>query len=162
MAEIGVDIKKSKNLLEKGKLVAIPTETVYGLAANGFNEKAISEVFSVKNRPSFDPLILHSYSTEAVEKYAGPLPPKAQLLATHFWPGPLTMVLPKKSIVPFIVTSGLDTVAVRIPQHPITLQLLKQLPFPLAAPSANPFGFVSPTSAKHVACLWYFDHNILL
>ena len=150
MAEIGTDIQRAKELLEQGGLVGIPTETVYGLAANGLDAKAASNIFKVKKRPSFDPLILHTYSLAALEKFAGPIPEKALKLTEKYWPGPLTLVLPKKEVVPAIVSSGLPTVAVRVPNHPLTLELLKSLAFPLAAPSANPFGFVSPTTAQHV------------
>jgi len=150
MAEIGSDIDKAKAILEQGGLVAIPTETVYGLAANGLDAKAASQIFKAKKRPSFDPLILHTHSLQAIEKFAGPIPSKAFKLTNTYWPGPLTIVLPKKQIVPPLVTSGLSTVAVRVPDHPLTLKLLQSLNFPLAAPSANPFGFVSPTTAAHV------------
>jgi L-threonylcarbamoyladenylate synthase len=150
MAEIGKDIKKAKALLQAGELVAIPTETVYGLAGNALNPDAVAGIFSVKNRPSFDPLIIHTNSLEKVHEFTLDIPEPLDRLAAHFWPGPLTLLLPKKSIVPDLVTSGLDTVAVRIPQHPLTLSLLKALDFPLAAPSANPFGYISPTTARHV------------
>lgn len=148
---IGKDIGLAEKYLREGKCVGIPTETVYGLAANAFDSVAVASVFRIKNRPSFDPLILHVDSLEKVKSLISYFPPKAQLLATNFWPGPLTMVLPKASHVPYDVTSGLETVGVRIPSHPLTLELLSKLDFPLAAPSANPFGYVSPTSAQHVA-----------
>jgi len=150
MAEIGKDILQAKKLLEEGKLVAIPTETVYGLAANAINTHAVSKIFIAKNRPSFDPLILHVTSIDHAEKYTSEFPEPARRLAQQFWPGPLTLVLPKNIIVPDIVTSGLDTVAIRCPDHPLTQQLLAALDFPLAAPSANPFGYVSPTTPTHV------------
>ncbi|UZR94445.1 L-threonylcarbamoyladenylate synthase [Chondrinema litorale] len=150
MAETGVNIEKAKATLETGGLVAIPTETVYGLAANGFNATAVSNIFKAKNRPSFDPLILHSNSIEKIKSFTKDIPEAALALAEAFWPGSLTLVLPKQDMVPPIVTSGLDTVGVRIPKHPLTLQLLESIPFPLAAPSANPFGYVSPTTAVHV------------
>jgi L-threonylcarbamoyladenylate synthase len=146
----GTDINIAKALLEKGELVAIPTETVYGLAANGFSETAIIKIFEAKNRPFFDPLILHSNSIEKIKKFVKEIPEPAMRLAKKFWPGPLTLILPKTEQVPDLVTSGLPDVAVRIPNHPLTLELLSQLDFPLAAPSANPFGYVSPTSAAHV------------
>ncbi len=150
MAEIGKDIEKAKALLKKGKLVAIPTETVYGLAANATNADAVARIFEAKNRPSFDPLIVHVPDLQAVPRYADNLPMKALALATHFWPGPLTILFKKKEIIPDIVTSGLDTVGIRCPHHPLTQHLLSELTFPLAAPSANPFGYVSPTTPEHV------------
>ncbi len=131
--------------------MAIPTETVYGLAANALNPDAVVQIFDVKNRPHFDPLIVHVSSMDAAKNLVEEFPPLAQKLAKQFWPGPLTLVLKKKDIVPDIVTSGLDTVGIRMPHHPLTLELLKSLDFPLAAPSANPFGYISPTTAQHVA-----------
>jgi len=151
MAEIGVDIEQAAAFLRLGKLVAIPTETVYGLAGNALDVKAVSSIFQTKNRPSFDPLILHVASLEQVSPFVSEFPEKLKRLAEAFWPGPLTLLLPRKSIVPDLVTSGLDRVAVRVPNHPLTLALLGQLDFPLAAPSANPFGYISPTQAAHVA-----------
>lgn len=150
MAIIGKDINLAKEFLQKRQLVAIPTETVYGLAGNALDEKAVLSIFETKNRPSFDPLIVHTDSLEKLAQYVQEIPEKAFLLAKEFWPGPLTLLLPKKDIIPDLVTSGLDTVAVRIPNHPLTLALLSALDFPLAAPSANPFGYISPTSAAHV------------
>jgi L-threonylcarbamoyladenylate synthase len=148
--QTGIDIEFAATFLKKGETVAIPTETVYGLAANGLNPDAVLKIFSVKNRPHFDPLILHIPQVEALQHYVSEIPPLALALANKFWPGPLTLLLPKKTIVPDLVTSGLDTVAVRVPNHPLTLQLLQKLDFPLAAPSANPFGYISPTTAQHV------------
>ena len=150
MAEIGTDILKAKNLLEHGELVAIPTETVYGLAGNALNASAVAKIFSVKNRPAFDPLIVHVPNVNAVYEYVAEIPEKAYALAQRFWPGPLTLLLQKKSIIPDLVTAGLETVGVRCPDHPLTQDLLKLLSFPLAAPSANPFGYVSPTTPAHV------------
>ncbi|MBS9523932.1 threonylcarbamoyl-AMP synthase [Litoribacter alkaliphilus] len=150
MAEIGQNIQKAKSLLEQGELVAIPTETVYGLAGNALDAQAVSKIFETKNRPSFDPLIIHVGKIEQVSKYVKSLPEELKKLAEKYWPGPLTLLLPKKNIVPDLVTSGLDQVAIRIPNHPLTQGLLGQLDFPLAAPSANPFGYISPTKAKHV------------
>lgn len=149
-AIIGTDIRKAKEWLEKNEVVAIPTETVYGLAGNAFQPQAVARIFEVKNRPSFDPLIVHTDSLEKVMQFVTYLPDKAQQLANAFWPGPLTLLLPKKDLIPDLVTSGLDTVGVRIPSHPLALSLLASLDFPLAAPSANPFGYVSPTTAEHV------------
>ncbi|GJM60594.1 L-threonylcarbamoyladenylate synthase [Persicobacter diffluens] len=150
MAEIGQDIQQAKALLEAGELVAIPTETVYGLAANGLNAKAAAKIFEAKNRPSFDPLICHTNSMEKVESFTTNIPNKAYALAEKFWPGPMTMLLDRAPIVPDLTVSGLGRVGVRIPDHELTLSLLEQLDFPLAAPSANPFGYISPTTAAHV------------
>jgi L-threonylcarbamoyladenylate synthase len=150
MAEIGKDIKKAKQLLESGELVAIPTETVYGLAGNALNANSVLSIFKVKERPEFDPLIVHVPSLFAAEKYVDHLPDVAVMLAQKFWPGPLTLLLKKKHIIPDLVTSGLDTVGLRCPDHALTRELLETLDFPLAAPSANPFGYVSPTTPQHV------------
>ncbi len=150
MAQTGNDIQKAKQLLIEGLLVAIPTETVYGLAANAFNAHAVAKIFEAKNRPTFDPLIVHTYSLDAVYDFVTEIHPQLLKLAKKFWPGPLTLLLPKKNKIPDLTTSGLDRVGVRIPNHLLTLQLLEQLAFPLAAPSANPFGYISPTTAAHV------------
>ena len=150
MASIGIDISQARQHLEAGELVAIPTETVYGLAANALDVQAVAGIFKAKNRPSFDPLIVHTNSIEKIESFVEEIPSLARQLMNSFWPGPVTILLRKKSIIPDLVTSGLDSVAVRIPNHPLTLSLLEQLNFPLAAPSANPFGYVSPTEARHV------------
>jgi L-threonylcarbamoyladenylate synthase len=150
MAKIGDDINIAKTLLEKGDLVAIPTETVYGLAGNALDGDAIAKIFQVKNRPTFNPLIIHSDGVEKIAQYVSHIPEKAIELAETFWPGALTMLLFKNEKVPDLVTAGSDLVAVRIPHHPLTLELLSILEFPLAAPSANPFGYISPTTAEHV------------
>jgi len=150
MAETGKDITRAKALLEAGKLVAIPTETVYGLAANALNVEAVTGIYLSKNRPYFDPLIVHVGEMSAVMNYVEDIPSKALELMKKFWPGPLTILLPKKNIIPDLVTAGLDRVGIRCPNHPMTYQLLRSLSFPLAAPSANPFGYVSPTTPKHV------------
>ena len=150
MAQVGTDIPQAASYLKQGQLVAIPTETVYGLAGNALDVKAVSSIFETKNRPSFDPLILHVASLEQVKPFVSSFPEKLKRLAEAFWPGPLTVLLPRKASVPDLVTSGLDRVAVRVPNHPLTLSLLTQLDFPLAAPSANPFGYISPTQAAHV------------
>ncbi|MFN6946856.1 MAG: L-threonylcarbamoyladenylate synthase [Cytophagaceae bacterium] len=144
------NINEVAQALKEGKIAAIPTETVYGLAGNALMEDAVLNIFKTKNRPFFDPLILHIDSPEKVHLYTRNIPDKALLLMKAFWPGPLTLVLPKKANVPDIVTSGLETVAIRVPSHPVTLKLLGQLDFPIAAPSANPFGYISPTSAADV------------
>lgn len=148
---IGTNILQAIQFLKEGEIVAIPTETVYGLAANALNSNAVAKIFEAKNRPHFDPLIVHLKSVDEIKKYAQNIPETAYTLAQKFMPGPLTMLLPKQNIIPNLVTSGLEKVGLRIPNHQLTLQLLNNLDFPLAAPSANPFGYISPTTAKHVA-----------
>ncbi|RYU93507.1 L-threonylcarbamoyladenylate synthase [Emticicia agri] len=150
MASIGKDIAEAIGLLNEGHVIGIPTETVYGLAGNAINTDAVAKIFEVKNRPSFDPLIIHTNSIDRFSAYVSEIDERAFALAEKFMPGPLTLLLPRKDIIPDLVTSGLDKVAIRIPQHPLTLELLSQLDYPLAAPSANPFGYISPTSAAHV------------
>ncbi len=150
MAKTGKDIQKAVELLKAGEVIGIPTETVYGLAGNAFDPQAVARIFEVKNRPSFDPLIVHTHTIDNVHGFVQNIPKQALQLAKAFWPGPLTLLLPRTTAIPDLVTSGLDTVAVRIPHHPLTLELLSQLDFPLAAPSANPFGYVSPTQPLHV------------
>jgi len=144
------NIKRASEILNAGGVVSFPTETVYGLGADVFNAKAVAKIFEVKERPFFDPLIVHLYEKIQVEDLAKSITPMADILINHFWPGPLTIVTKKNSKVPDLVTSGLDTVALRIPNHPVALQLLKETKTPIAAPSANPFGYLSPTTAKHV------------
>lgn len=150
MAEIGTDIEKAIQLLQHDELVAVPTETVYGLAGNALSKHAVTKIFAVKERPQFDPLIIHVPNLEKAYDYVEEIPEAAIKLAQKFWPGPLTLLLKKKNIIPDLVTSGLDTVGIRCPDHALTRNLLQQLPFPLAAPSANPFGYVSPTKPGHV------------
>ncbi len=150
MAIIGNEILKAKALLERGELVAIPTETVYGLAANAFNEDAVLKIYQVKNRPKFNPLIIHSNSLERFEEWGIEISPKLKILADKFSPGPLTYVVPKSTQIPDIISAGQDSVAIRIPNHKVALELLSVLDFPLAAPSANPSEYVSPTTAFHV------------
>jgi L-threonylcarbamoyladenylate synthase len=150
MAEIGTQISKASQLLENNELVAIPTETVYGLAGNALEPLAIAKIYTAKDRPSFDPLITHVTNIVDASALVHTFPALAQKLAEQFWPGPLTLLLPKREHVPDVLTSGLDKMAIRVPNHPISLNLLKQIRFPLAAPSANPFGYVSPTTAAHV------------
>ncbi|BAD85137.1 putative translation factor Sua5p homolog [Thermococcus kodakarensis KOD1] len=148
----GLDEKKIKvaaRLILEGKLVAFPTETVYGLGADALNEGAVRRIFEAKGRPADNPLIIHIASIDDLEKVAREVPEKAKLLAERFWPGPLTLVLPKREEVPLVTTGGLDTVAVRMPAHPIALALIRAST-PLAAPSANISGKPSPTSAEHV------------
>ena len=146
----GIDLNLVKHLLEDGEIVAIPTETVYGLAANALNEEAVLKIYEVKNRPQFNPLIIHVATFDAVKKWVKNIPPDAEKLAKAFWPGPLTLLLDKNEKIPDLVTAGHSKVAIRVPAHPLTLELLNKLDFPLAAPSANPSGYVSPTTAQHV------------
>lgn len=160
MIQISKDLDLAKNLLENDEVVAIPTETVYGLAGNIFSEKAIKKIFETKQRPFFNPLIVHVHSIDSLAEVCKEIPLKAKLLANMFWPGPLTLVLKKRNSISDLVTGGKDTVAVRIPNHPLTLDLLSKLDFPLAAPSANPFGSISPTTAEHVAN--YFSNTLPL
>ena len=143
-------IARAAGRLRAGGLVAFPTETVYGLGANALDARAVANVYAVKNRPRFDPLIVHVANAAAVADYATGIDGRARRLMERFWPGPLTLVLPKRQAIPDIVTAGLDTVAVRQPAHPVALDLLRAVQFPIAAPSANPFGYVSPTTAAHV------------
>lgn len=152
------DIALCQQLLKNNQLVAIPTETVYGLAANALDEDAVKGIFDMKGRPRFNPLILHIHSLEQMRSLTSDIPEKAMLLAKAFWPGPLTLILPKRADIPDIITAGKPTVGLRMPNHPLTLELLRGLPFPVAAPSANPFTRVSPTSAQHVAS--YFGDRI--
>ncbi|WP_298532665.1 L-threonylcarbamoyladenylate synthase [uncultured Algibacter sp.] len=150
MSIISKNIQNAATLLKADKLVAIPTETVYGLAGNIYSETAIKRIFETKKRPLFNPLIVHIPSIESLEDIVSYVPEKASLLAEAFWPGSMTLVLKKHANIPDLITAGKDTVAVRVPNHPLTLELLQTLPFPLAAPSANPFGSISPTKPEHV------------
>ncbi len=159
---ISKDIDKAIQILNLDGLVAIPTETVYGLAGNIYSTTAVKRIFDLKQRPSYNPLIVHIGSIEQLHDLVQDIPEKAKILADKFWPGPLTMVLKKKEIVPDTVTAGKDTVAVRIPNHPVTLELLQLLDFPLAAPSANLFGLISPTQAEHVADYFKDDLPMIL
>lgn len=158
MSIINNSIEKAVALLNQDEVIAIPTETVYGLAGNIFSEKAIASIFRIKQRPAFNPLIVHIKSVASVSTVARDIPEKAMLLANAFWPGPLTMVLKKQPHILDVVTAGKDTVAVRVPNHKVALSLLEALDFPLAAPSANPFGSISPTQASHVAA--YFEQQL--
>lgn len=142
-------IARAADLLRAGEIVAVPTETVYGLAAHALDERAVRRVFEAKGRPFIDPLIVHVADLAALDRLAEPSP-HLQKLAAAFWPGPLTVVLRKRACVPDLVTAGEPTVAVRIPAHPVMGALLRASGLPLAAPSANPFGYVSPTTAAHV------------
>ena len=143
-------IKKAAALLRAGGIVAFPTETVYGLGADGLNPEACARIFEIKGRPRFDPLILHECSAARARKLFSRVPKPALELMKRFWPGPLTLVLPKARAIPDIVTAGLPTVAVRVPANPHALALIKAARRPIAAPSANRFGALSPTSAAHV------------
>jgi L-threonylcarbamoyladenylate synthase len=147
---IGNDVAHAARLLEQGKLVAIPTETVYGLAGNALDINAIGEIYLVKNRPIFNPLILHVPNLEIAQKYVTHFPKEALKLARQFWPGSLSILLPKSELVQDIVTAGSSHVVIRVPNHPLTLELLNSIDFPLVAPSANISNTVSPTSADHV------------
>jgi len=145
------EIKVAADCLRNGGLVAFPTETVYGLGANALNPLAVAGIFNAKKRPNFDPLIVHIAEIEQIEQlYSHPINPGVYLLAAKFWPGPLTIVHKKSGLVPELVTSDLDAVGVRMPSHPIAQQLIKLAGVPVAAPSANRFGQLSPTSYKHV------------
>jgi len=144
-----VNLRRLAAALQRGELVAIPTETVYGLAANALDEKACRGIFTAKGRPAHDPLIVHVPDLDHAEKLAE-FNDAARRLVRKFWPGPLTIVLPKKSCIPAIVTAGRDTVAIRSPAHPLTRRLLRLAKIPLAAPSANLFGYICPTTAAHV------------
>lgn len=148
---MGTDVDRAAEWLRSGGLVAVPTETVYGLAANALDARSVLKIFESKKRPGFDPLIVHIGHLEQVAELVVDFPTKAQKLTERYWPGPLTVVLKKRDVIPDIVTSGLDTVGVRMPMHPLTNRLLQEVGFPVAAPSANPFGYVSPTTARHVA-----------
>ena len=145
-----------------GKLVAIPTETVYGLAAPVDNAELLEKVFIFKERPSFNPLIVHVASIGMARFYARDWNDKAQLLAEHFWPGPLTIVVPKKESVPDITTAGLPTVGLRVPDHPLALEFIERLGVGLAAPSANKFMELSPTEAEHVEASFHPDQVAVL
>jgi L-threonylcarbamoyladenylate synthase len=144
------DIRQAAQIIQEGGLVAFPTETVYGLGADALNPLAVARIFEVKNRPSFDPLIVHVADTRQAEMLVQKIPAPALRLMEKFWPGPLTLVLSKAATVPDIVTSSLPTVAIRVPNHEMALQLIRECGRPIAAPSANLFGEVSPTTAAHV------------
>lgn len=144
------ELKKAAIILQNGGLVAFPTETVYGLGGDGLREDAAKKIYAAKGRPSDNPLIIHIAEMEMFSKLVANIPQKAKLLADKFWPGPLTMILQKSDIVPLGTTGGLKTVAVRMPNHPVALALIKQSGIAIAAPSANTSGRPSPTLAKHV------------
>ena len=144
-------VSEAARLLKDGEVVAIPTETVYGLAGNAFEPKALAKIFAAKERPTFDPLIVHIADIAQLTDSAKDIPDSAYRLAEAYWPGPMTIILPKKDCIPDLCTSALPSVAVRFPSHPIAQQIIKESGLPLAAPSANLFKHVSPTTAEHVA-----------
>ena len=144
-------VSEAAQLLKDGEVVAIPTETVYGLAGNAFEPKALAKIFAAKERPTFDPLIVHIADIAQLTDIAKDIPDSAYRLAEAYWPGPMTIILPKKDCIPDLCTSALPSVAVRFPSHPIAQQIIKESGLPLAAPSANLFKHVSPTTAEHVA-----------
>ncbi|MEW5759262.1 MAG: L-threonylcarbamoyladenylate synthase [Candidatus Thermoplasmatota archaeon] len=143
-------LKECVAIIKDGGIFAFPTETVYGLGANAFNPKAVARIFEVKNRPSFDPIIVHIGEFSQVSLLCSSIDERCRDLMKRFWPGPLTIVLQKSKTVPDIVTAGLPTVAIRMPSHKIALEIIRAASTPIAAPSANPFGYLSPTTAEHV------------
>jgi L-threonylcarbamoyladenylate synthase len=143
-------IEQAVAVLTAGGVVAFPTETVYGLGADAFNPHAVAKIFEIKRRPTFDPLIIHVAHKDSIHDIAEHVPALASRMIDRFWPGPLTIILRKKDNIPDIVTAGLSTVGIRMPSHPVALELIKALGSPIAAPSANPFGYISPTKVKHV------------
>ncbi len=149
-AEAEAEIQQAARKIAAGGIVAFPTETVYGLGASALDASAVAKVFEVKNRPTFDPLIVHAADIEQAAACAKAFSETAQRLAEAFWPGPLTLVIRKAGSIPDLVTAGLPTVAVRMPNHPVALEMIRQAGVPVAAPSANPFGALSPTTAEHV------------
>lgn len=145
-----MDLKRAAQLIREGRLVAFPTETVYGLGANALDESAVERIFLAKGRPSTSPLIVHVDSVEMARSLVEAWPEAAGILAGHYWPGPLTLVLPKKALIPAAVTAGLATVGLRMPAHPVALALIREAGVPIAGPSANRFTELSPTTAEHV------------
>lgn len=143
-------IIRAADILRSGGIVAFPTETVYGLGANALNATAVAKIFAAKERPMFDPLIIHVHTMDQLSLIADNIPQQADVLIKQFWPGPLTIVVRKKQHIPDIVTAGLPNVGIRMPNHPIALALIKESGVPIATPSANKFGCISPTSADHV------------
>lgn len=144
-------IRLAGGIIRAGGLVAFPTETVYGLGCDAMNADAAAKVFEAKQRPQFDPLIVHIADFTQLDSVIEFLPPLGQRLVDAFWPGPLTLVLPKQPAIPDLITAGLPTVAVRMPNHPVAQEFIREAGTPIAGPSANPFGYVSPTTAQHVA-----------
>jgi L-threonylcarbamoyladenylate synthase len=156
------DLEAAKNVILSGGIVALPTETVYGLAASIHNEEGIKKIFAIKERPFFDPLIVHISERTQLSQVIEKMPPLADFLAKKFWPGPLTLILPKLAGLNPLITSGLETVGVRMPAHPVARALIDLCRVPLAAPSANKFGKTSPTKAEHVAKGFEKDHLMIL
>ena len=157
---ISTDVYKAADLLRSGEVVGIPTETVYGLAANIYSEKAVRKIFEIKQRPLDNPLIVHVASIDQMESLTKDVPEKAYKLVGAFWPGPLTLLLPKSIDVPGLITAGKPNVAIRMPGLGLTRELIATAGVPIAAPSANPFGRISPTTAEHVAN--YFPDELSL
>src|SRR3984893_9020553 len=147
---MNLSIKEAAQILRDGGLVAFPTETVYGLGANALDASAVAKIYELKGRPATSPLIVHAASIEMARTLVIEWPPEAEMLACRYWPGPLTLVLPKGPAIPDIVTAGLATVGVRVPNHPLALALIREAGVPLAAPSANRFTELSATTAEHV------------
>jgi len=145
-----ISIEEAAKRIRAGELVAFPTETVYGLGANALDAAAVAKIYALKQRPATSPLIVHVADIEMAKSLVTEWPPEAESLARRYWPGPLTLVLPKKASIPDIVTAGLPTVGIRIPQHPVALDLIREAAVPIAAPSANKFTGLSPTTAEHV------------
>ncbi len=153
-------VERAVAALRAGDVVAFPTETVYGLGADALNSVGVAKIFEMKKRPRFDPLIIHIGQKEWLPSFTKGVPLQAQRLIERFWPGPLTIILEKQSVIPDLVTAGLQTVAVRMPSHPVALHLINSLGRPIAAPSANPFGYMSATRATHVARM--FENKLSL
>ncbi len=156
------NIKLAAGIIKKGGLVAFPTETVYGLGADALNPEAVVKIFEAKKRPQFNPLIIHVADLGQLKMLCKNINKTALKLIKHFWPGPLTLILEKKNVVPDIVTSGLDTVAIRMPSHPVAISLLKKAKTPIAAPSANKFGYITPTKADMILKQLKEKVNIIL
>jgi len=147
---ITTDLQLARTLLENGGVIGLPTETVYGLAGNAFDEAAIKKIYAIKQRPATNPLIVHVASIDQVDSFVQAIPLPLRKLAERFWPGPLTLLLEKTDKIPDIITAGSNRVAIRVPDHPVAIELLRQLSFPLVAPSANPYTRISPTRAEQV------------
>lgn len=158
MQETPSPVQLAASLLAQEEVIAIPTETVYGLAGNLFSKKAVATIYELKKRPSSNPLIVHVPSLEAAKPLIKEIPDKLFQLANLYWPGPLTLLLEKSDLVPDTITAGSNRVAIRVPNHPVTLELLNTINFPLVAPSANPYTRISPTKASHVEA--YFGKSL--
>jgi len=155
-------IQDAKDALDRDEIIGLPTETVYGLAGNIYCDKALEKIFTLKKRPFYNPLIVHIKSIDDVFKIAKNIPEKAIQLANSFWPGPLTLILNKQSHISPIITADKPTVAVRVPNHPVALELLRSIDYPIAAPSANPFGSISPTTSQHVQDYFGEELSVIL